>query len=51
MITLLEDLPDDVLGVEVAGEITSDDYKQTLLPALERHREEYGEGALALRAR
>ncbi len=42
MITLLEDLPDDVLGVEASGEITQDDYTQTLLPALERHRQAHG---------
>ena len=42
MITLLEGLPDDVLGVEASGEITSDDYKRTLLPALAQHREAHG---------
>jgi len=42
MITLLKDLPDDVLGVEASGEITADDYKQTLLPALAQHREAHG---------
>jgi hypothetical protein len=42
VITLLDDLPDDVVGVEVSGDITKEDYTQTLLPALERQRETQG---------
>ena len=42
MIALIENLPDNVLGVEVSGEITRDDYTKTLLPALEQHREADG---------
>lgn len=41
MITRLTDLPDNVLGLEVTGELTSDDYRETLGPALKEHREKY----------
>jgi hypothetical protein len=42
MIALLDNLPDAVLGVEAAGEITRDDYTQTLRPAFEEHLQRYG---------
>lgn len=42
MLTLLENLPDNVLGVEATGEVTGDDYRQTLIPAFEEHRAKYG---------
>lgn len=42
MITLLENLPDNVLGVEATGEVTGEDYKETLVPAIESQREKYG---------
>ncbi len=35
MIEPLPDLPDGVLGFEAVGEIHSDDYRDTLVPALE----------------
>jgi len=35
MINALTDLPDGVLGFEAAGEIHSDDYKNTMIPAIE----------------
>jgi SpoIIAA-like len=41
VITRLTDLPDDVLGLEVKGELTSDDYTDTLAPAIREHREKY----------
>jgi hypothetical protein len=41
MLTPLEDLPDNVVGIEATGEVTTEDYKQTLLPAIERQREKY----------
>ena len=41
MITRLADLPDSVLGFRIAGELTSDDYKETLGPALKAQREKY----------
>lgn len=42
MITRLTDLPDTVLGLQITGELTSDDYKETLGPALNAQREKYG---------
>ena len=35
MLEPLSDLPDDVIGFEVVGEVHSDDYRDTLIPALE----------------
>lgn len=35
MIEVLRDLPDNVLGVRVAGEISGDEYREVLVPALE----------------
>lgn len=41
MITRLADLPDNVLGLEVKGDLTSDDYKETLAPAIEEQRKKH----------
>lgn len=35
MIELISGLPDEVVGFEGVGEVTSDDYKGTLIPAVE----------------
>ena len=35
MIERITDLPDQVLGLKASGEVTADDYKQVLVPALE----------------
>ena len=35
MIERITDLPDRVLGLRASGEVTADDYKQVLVPALE----------------
>ena len=35
MIEVMNDLPENVLGVRASGEVTSDDYTTTLVPALE----------------
>jgi len=35
MIEVMTDLPDNVLGLRASGEVTSDDYATTLVPALE----------------
>lgn len=35
MLRLLEDLPDQVLGVEALGEVTAEDYREVLVPAVE----------------
>lgn len=42
MITLLDNLPDAVLGIEARGEITRDDYTQTLRPMFEEHLQRHG---------
>lgn len=41
MIELIEDLPDDVVGLEAKGEVTGDDYEQVLIPAVERQLERH----------
>jgi hypothetical protein len=38
MITRLADLPDNVLGLDVKGEVTSDDYRELLIPAVQEQR-------------
>lgn len=35
MITLIKDLPDNIIGFKYEGEITSDDYETVLYPAIE----------------
>lgn len=35
MIEKIEGLPDDVVGFEAVGEVSSDDYKDVLIPAVE----------------
>jgi hypothetical protein len=60
MITVLTDLPDNVLGFEAKGEVTGDDYEQVLIPAVEKHLETaekirllyvLGEGSRTIRRR
>ena len=41
VITRLADLPDNVLALEVKGELTSDDYEEILAPAIKLQRENY----------
>lgn len=35
MITILDDLPDHVLGASATGRVTAEDYRDVLIPALE----------------
>ena len=35
MLTLIEDLPAGVVGVEAHGKVTTDDYERVLVPAVE----------------
>jgi hypothetical protein len=35
MLKIIDDLPDDILGLEAVGEVTADDYRSVLVPALE----------------
>jgi hypothetical protein len=39
MIRVLENLPENVLGVEAVGEVTGDDYEQVLMPAIRKKRD------------
>ena len=42
MIRVLEDLPENVIGVEAVGKVTDEDYEQVLIPAV-RARLDAGE--------
>jgi hypothetical protein len=41
MIQMLDDLPDDVVGFEAIGEVTSDDFHTELIPVVNRAREHH----------
>lgn len=36
MLTLMDDLPDNVLGVSASGKITGADYEKVMIPAVEK---------------
>jgi hypothetical protein len=38
MLKLIEDLPDNVIGVEADGKVTSEDYEKLLVPAVQTAR-------------
>jgi hypothetical protein len=42
MITLLEGLPENVVGAEAIGTVTDDDYENVLVPAVRQRREAHG---------
>jgi hypothetical protein len=42
VITLLNGLPDTVVGIEATGEVTAEDYNQTLVPAIQEQRDKHG---------
>jgi hypothetical protein len=42
VIEVLENLPENVFGVEAIGTVTDDDYEQVLVPAIERQRDTQG---------
>jgi hypothetical protein len=42
MITLMEGLPENVVGAEATGTVTDDDYENVLIPAVRKSREEHG---------
>lgn len=48
MIKTLPDLPDRVIGFEAAGEIHADDYRDVLIPAVERQIAAYDEVRIVL---
>lgn len=42
MLTVIQGLPAEVLGVEATGTVSGSDYKDLLLPAVREKREAYG---------
>lgn len=42
VITQIEGLPENVIGFEAKGEVTSDDYDNALVPAIQAQREKFG---------
>ena len=42
MIEVLENLPENVFGVEAIGTVTDDDYEQVLVPKVAEHRAAHG---------
>jgi hypothetical protein len=42
MITLLEGLPENVVGAEATGTVTDDDYENVLIPAVRESRDAHG---------
>lgn len=41
MIEIMTDLPDHVLGIRARGEVSADDYRQVLVPALEKKLQQH----------
>ncbi len=41
MIEVMTDLPDHVLGIRASGEVSADDYRQVLVPALEKKLQQH----------
>ena len=48
MLTLIEDLPDGVVGVEALGKVTAEDYERVLAPAVEAARTRSADGRIRL---
>lgn len=42
MLQILDNLPDNVIGARATGEVTADDYRDVLIPALERRLDRHG---------
>lgn len=42
MIEIIQGLPENVVAVNVSGEVTGDDYKNVLIPAVEEKIQKYG---------
>ena len=42
MLQIMKDLPQHVVGVRAVGNVTKDDYDQTLVPAIEKVAKEFG---------
>ena len=48
MFTLIEDLPQDVVGVEADGKVTAEDYERVLVPAVDAAKVKAGDGGVRL---
>jgi hypothetical protein len=48
MLTLIEDLPPDVVGVEAHGKVTAEDYERVLVPAVDAVSARAGGGGVRL---
>ncbi len=48
MLQLLEDLPETVVGVRAVNNVTEEDYKQVILPALEAVYKKFGKLSLMI---
>lgn len=48
MMKLMDDLPPGVVGVEAQGKVTSEDYEQVLVPAVEAARQSAPDGRVSL---
>jgi SpoIIAA-like len=48
VLTLIEDLPEGVVGVAARGKVTSEDYEQVLVPAVEAAGAKSGDGKMRL---
>jgi SpoIIAA-like len=48
MLTLFEDLPPDVVGVEAHGKVTAEDYERVLVPAVDAVSARAGGGGVRL---
>jgi hypothetical protein len=48
MLTLIEGLPQDVVGVEARGKVTAEDYERVLVPAVDEAKVKAGDGGVRL---
>ena len=48
MLTLIEELPEGVVGIEARGKVTAEDYERVLVPAVEAARARSGDGRVRL---
>lgn len=43
MLQIMTDVPENVVGIRAAGQVTQDDYREIFVPAVERASKEFGE--------
>lgn len=44
MITILNDVPENVIGLRATGEVGKEGYKRVVVPAIDNHAKQYGKG-------